>query len=159
MLEQCIVLNDVILDKINVTKESCILALYLYSIYKILLDSRFEIKNTNLGLDIIANVDIQKGDLLWEPIFIFRIIPKNLIKKYAAYIYKDCYIIDGFGMLLNNIDKNHKENCIFDKSTNCFIANSFIKRGTPIRWNYNMKTNDYPPIPEEILSLRSTMVV
>lgn len=147
------------LDKINVTKESCILALYRYSICKILLDSRFEIKNTNLGLDIIANVDIQKGDLLWKPIFIFKVIPKNLIKKYAAYIYKDCYIIDGFGMLLNNIDNKHKENCNFDKSTKCFIATMFIKRGTPIRWDYNMKTDDYPPIPEEILSLRSTMVV
>lgn len=147
------------LDKINVTKESCILALYLYSICKILLDSRFEIKNTNLGLDIVANVDIQKGDLLWKPAFIFKIIPKNLIKKYAAYIYKDCYIIDGFGMLLNNINDGHKENCNFDESTKCFISTVFIKRGTSIRWNYNMKTDDYPPIPKEILSLRSTMVV
>lgn len=147
------------LDKINVTKESYILALYLYSMCKILLDSRFSIKNTSLGLDIVANVDIQKGDLLWEPIFICKVIPKNLIKKYAAYVYRDCYIIDGFGMLLNNIDKNHKENCIFDESTSCFIANSFIRQGTSIRWNYNMKTDDYPPIPEEILSLRSTMVV
>ena len=147
------------LDKINVTKESCILALYLYSICKILLDSRFSIRNTNLDLDIIANVDIQKGDLLWKPMFIFKVIPKNLIKKYAAYIYKDCYIMDGFGMLLNNIDNEHKENCNFDKSTKCFTATTFIKQGTSIRWNYNMKTEDYPPIPEEILSLRSTMVV
>jgi len=159
VLEQCIVLNDAMLDKINVTKESCILALYLYSIYKILLDSRFEIKNTNLGLDIIANVDIKKGDLLWKPTFIFEIIPKNLIKKYAAYIYKDRYIIDGFGMILNNIDKDHKENCNFDKSTKCFISTTSIKQGDSLRWNYNMKTDDYPPIPEEIISLRSTMVV
>lgn len=147
------------LDKINITKESNILALYLYSIYKILLDSRFSIKNTNLGLDIVANVDIRKGDLLWKPIFIFKIIPKNLIKKYAAYVYKDCYIIDGFGMLLNNIDENHKENCNFDESTKCFISTTSIKQGSSIRWNYNMKTDDYPPIPEEIISLRSTMVV
>ena len=147
------------LDKINVTKEPCILALYLYSICKVFLDQRFEIKNTSLGLDIIANVDIQKGDLLWEPIFIFKVIPKDLIKKYAAYVYKDCYIIDGFGMLLNNIDNEHKENCNFDESTNCFVATTFIKRGNSIRWNYNMKTDDYPPIPKEIISLRSTMVV
>lgn len=156
---QCIVLNDAMLDKINVTKESCILVLYLYSICKVLLDSRFSIKNTNLGLDIVANVDIRKGDLLWKPIFIFKVIPKNLIEKYAAYVYKDCYIIDGFGMILNNIDNEHKENCDFEESTNRFIATTFIKRGTSIRWNYNMKTNDYPPIPEEIISLRSTMVV
>ncbi len=155
----CIVLNDAMLDKINVTKESYILALYLYSICKILLDPRFDIKNTNLGLDVIANVDIKKGDLLWKPTFIFEIIPKNLIKKYAAYIYKDRYIIDGFGMILNNIDKDHKENCNFDKSTKCFISTTSIKQGDSLRWNYNMKTDDYPPIPEEIISLRSTMVV
>lgn len=143
------------LDKINVTKESCILVLYLYSICKILLDSRFEIRDTNIGLDIIANVDIQKGELLWKPAFIFEVIPKNLIKKYAAYVYRDCYIIDGFGMLLNNIDKNYKENCIFEEFTKCFIATTSIKRGDSIRLNYNMKTDDYPPIPKEIIFLRS----
>ena len=143
----------------NVTKESCILALYLYSIHKILLDPRFGIKSTNLGLDVITNVDIEKGDLLWKPAFIFEIIPKNLIEKYAAYIYEDRYIIDGFGMLLNNIDKEHKENCNFDESTKCFVSTASIKRGNSIRWNYNMKTDEYPPIPKEIISLRSTMVV
>lgn len=158
VLVQCIVLNDVMLDKINVTKESCILALYLYSICKILLDSRFEIKNTNLGLDVIANVDIKKGNLLWKPTFIFEILPKSLIKKYAAYIYKDCYIIDGFGMILNNIDKEHKENCNFNESTKYFISTASIKQGDSIRWNYNMKTDDYPPIPKEIISLRSMIV-
>ena len=158
-MEQCIVLNDAMLDKINVTKESCILVLYLYSVYKILLDSRFEIKNTNLGLDVIANVDIQKGDSLWKPMFIFKIIPKNLIKKYAAYVYKDCYIIDGFGMLLNNIDNEHKENCNFDESTKCFISTTSIKQRDSIRLNYNMKTDDYPPIPKEIISLRSTIAI
>lgn len=155
VLEQCIVLNDAMLDKTNVTKESCILALYIYSIHKILLDSRFSIKNTNLGLDIIANVDIKKGELLWKPTFIFEVIPKNLIKKYAAYIYKDRYIIDGFGMILNNKDKEHKENCIFDEFIKCFMSTTSIKQGDSIRLDYNMKTNDYPPIPKEIISLRS----
>ena len=147
------------LDKIDNKIEECILNMYKYSIKFILSDSRFVIKNSSIGLDIIANQDFKKGDVLWKPFIILNIPTKTVIKKYAAYVYKDYYIIDGFGMLLNNKDKDNIENCSFDENKQNFVATTSIKQGDSIRWSYNMKTDDYPPIPEEILSLRSAMVI
>ena len=133
--------------------------MYVYSINSVLSDSRFNIKNCDIGLDIVANTNFNKGDVLWKPSIILNTSMKHLIKKYAAYVYKDCYIIEGFGMLLNNKDKYNLENCTFNEKEHVFIATTSIKQGESIRMDYHMHTDDYPPIPKEIKSLRSTMVV
>lgn len=158
-LEQCIALNGAILTKIDEIIEICILSMYMYSVNCILSDRRFSIKKTDIGFDVIANEDIKKGDVLWNSLLILKVYSKYIIEKYAAYIYNDYYIIDGFGMLLNNKDEHNKENCTFCKESHNFVATTSIKRGESIRMDYQMKTNDYPPIPKEIKSLRSTMVV
>lgn len=157
--EQCTVLNGAARFKIDETIKKCILSMYTYSINCILSDKRFSIRNTNIGFDIIANENIKAGDILWSPFLILKVCPKYNIEKYAAYVYNDNYIIDGFGMLLNNKDEYNPENCTFCKESHNFVAITSIKRGESIRMDYRMKTNDYPPIPEEIKSLRSTMVV
>lgn len=158
-LEQCIASNGAILTKIDEIIEKCILSMYMYSVNCISSDLRFSIKKTDIGFDVIANEDIKKGDVLWNPFLILKVCSKYNIEKYAAYIYNDNYIIDGFGMLLNNKDEYNTENCTFCKESHNFVAITHIKRGESIRMDYCMKTNDYPPIPEEIKSLRSTMVV
>lgn len=158
-LEQCIASNGAILTKIDEIIERCILNMYVYSVNCISLDRRFSIKKTDIGYDVIANEDIKKGDVLWNSLLILKVYSKYNIEKYAAYIYNDYYIIDGFGMLLNNKDAYNTENCTFCEESHNFVAITSIKRGESIRMDYRMKTNDYPPIPEEIKSLRSTMVV
>lgn len=147
------------LDKIDTIIEECILNMYRYSINFILSDIRFKIEKSSIGLDIIANQNFEKGDVLWEPFIILNLYSKEIIRKYSSYVYKDYYIIDGFGMLLNNKDRYNNENCTFDENRRVFIATTSIKQGESIRMDYHMNTDEYPPIPEEIKSLRSTMVV
>ena len=139
--------------------EHNLISIYKESIEDILGNNNFIICNTDIGLDIKSNKLFNVGDVLYIPNKIIKIKNNDLIDKYGAYIWNDNYIISGFGMLLNNKDEKNSDNCTYNNITKSFVASKIILPGDSIRIDYKMNTNEYPPIPEEIIHLRSTMVV
>lgn len=140
-------------------KEQYLISIYKESIKDILSNNNFIISNTDIGIDVKSNKLFNPGDILYIPNKIIKLSNVYLKNKYGAYVWKDNYIISGLGMLLNNKDEENKENCIYNEITKCFEASKIILPGDSIRIDYEMNTDEYPPIPEEIIHLRSTMVV
>lgn len=140
-------------------KEQYLISIYKESIKDILSNNNFIISNTDIGIDVKSNKLFNRGDIIYTPNKIIKLYDVYLINKYGAYVWKDNYIISGLGMLLNNKDEKNKDNCIYDEITKCFVASKIILPGDSIRIDYKMNTNEYPPIPEEFIHLRSTMVV
>lgn len=131
--------------------------MYEESIKDIKNDKRFNLIQTPIGLDVVSRKMFRKNDILYVPKKIIK-VPNDLKSKYGAFIWHDDFIMSGFGMLLNNGDSGNKNNCLYDKDKG-FIASKNIYPNDSIRIDYKMNTDEYPTIPQEIIHLRSTMVV
>lgn len=110
----------------------------------------------NFDIDLIAKKDIPKDFIFYKIDTVLFIKDEQLLNKYAAYIWKDNYILQHEGLLLNNVDELHEENCIF--YNNYIISSKQIKAGESLRIDYKYSNNNYPPIPNEIIEIRKKLL-
>lgn len=153
-------------SKSKVTVEQYILQLYNCSIEYLISQQTFSYigfkyyrKGDSYDIDVIAKNDI-RAELeigsIGSNYGVMCILDENLLNKYAAYIWKDHFLISGLGMMLNNGDDKHPVNCRLDEDFNV-ITTRGIKKGESLRIDYGYKDN-YPPIPQEILNIRKTLL-
>lgn len=138
--------------------EDDILNMYLESINSVRYHSLLCLRlDESLGIEVVSKCNIEKDTVISQS-NIYPLTNHKLVDKYASYVWNDMFVITGLGMLLNNKDKFNSENCDFDWKKEVFRTTTRIEKNTPIRLDYRMKSDGYPPIPKEIINLRNKMI-